>query len=99
VTEFKYLTGQVHPMTSLVYEFPRADGEPYYPVPRAHNAELYRRYRALADATPNVHFVGRLATYKYLNMDQVVGQALALFERLAGTRGLDEGEAGDTAAE
>jgi UDP-galactopyranose mutase len=99
VTEFKYLTGQVHPMTSLVYEFPRADGEPYYPVPRAQNAELYRRYRALADATPNVHFVGRLATYKYLNMDQVVGQALALFERLAGTRGLDEGEAGDTAAE
>jgi UDP-galactopyranose mutase len=99
VTEFKYLTGQVHPRTSLVYEFPRADGEPYYPVPRAHNAELYRRYRALADATPNVHFVGRLATYKYLNMDQVVGQALALFDRLAGSRGLDEREAGNTAAE
>jgi UDP-galactopyranose mutase len=83
VTEFKYLTGQRHPMTSIVYEIPRADGEPYYPIPRAVNAELYRRYKALADVTPGVHFVGRLATYKYYNMDQIVGQALALVDRLA----------------
>jgi UDP-galactopyranose mutase len=86
VTEFKHLTGQEHPKTSLVYEYPRADGDPYYPVPRPENAELYRKYKALADETPGVHFVGRLATYKYYNMDQVVAQALTLYGRIAGTR-------------
>ena len=70
-------------MTSIVYEFPRSEGDPYYPIPRAANAELYRGYKALAEATPRVHFVGRLATYKYYNMDQIVGQALALVERIA----------------
>jgi UDP-galactopyranose mutase len=83
VTEFKYLTGQKHAMTSIVYEVPRAEGDPYYPIPRPANADLYRRYKALAEATPDVHFVGRLATYKYYNMDQVVAQALALVERIA----------------
>ncbi|MEB3336350.1 MAG: UDP-galactopyranose mutase [Leptolyngbyaceae bacterium] len=82
VTEFKYLTGQEHPKTSIVYEFPRAEGDPYYPVPRSENAELYKKYKALADATPNVHFVGRLATYKYYNMDQVVAQALTVFKHI-----------------
>src|SRR5687768_3583815 len=75
ITEFKHITGQAHPKTSVVYEYPRADGDPYYPVPRPENAQLYRKYEALADATENVTFVGRLATYKYYNMDQVVGQA------------------------
>lgn len=84
ITEFKYLTGQEHPKTSVVYEFPTDEGDPYYPVPRPQNAEIYRRYKTLADATPNVHFVGRLATYKYYNMDQVVGQALALVDRIVG---------------
>ncbi|HKG57522.1 MAG TPA: UDP-galactopyranose mutase [Candidatus Limnocylindrales bacterium] len=83
VTEFKHLTGQSHSRTTLVYEFPRSDGDPYYPIPRPENAALYERYRALADATPNVHFVGRLATYKYYNMDQVVAQALTTFRKLA----------------
>ena len=82
ITEFKYLTGQEHNKTSVCYEFPSAEGDPYYPVPRPENAELYRKYQALADATPNVSFVGRLATYKYYNMDQVVGQALATYARL-----------------
>jgi UDP-galactopyranose mutase len=86
VTEFKYLTGQEHPKTTIVKEFPREGGDPYYPVPRAENAELYRRYKMLADATPGVHFVGRLATYKYYNMDQVVAQALALVDVLTGAR-------------
>jgi len=86
VTEFKYLTGQVHPKTSLVYEYPQAEGDPYYPVPRPENAELYRRYKALADAAPHVRFVGRLATYRYYNMDQVVGQALAVFDQIRGVR-------------
>ena len=83
VTEFKYLTGQEHSKTSLVYEFPKAEGDPYYPVPRPENAELYKKYKALADATPNVEFVGRLATYKYYNMDQVVAQALAVYAKLS----------------
>ncbi|MDI1447650.1 UDP-galactopyranose mutase [Polyangium sp. 6x1] len=84
VTEFKYLTGQEHPKTSLVYEYPCAEGEPCYPIPRPENAELYRKYEALAAATPGVHFVGRLATYRYSNMDQVVAQALTLYAKLIG---------------
>jgi UDP-galactopyranose mutase len=82
VTEFKYLTGQEHARTTVVYEHPRAEGDPYYPVPRPENKELYDRYKALADATAGVHFVGRLATYKYYNMDQVAAQALALADRI-----------------
>ena len=82
VTEFKYLTGQEHPKTSIVYEYPQAEGDPYYPVPRPENAEIYKQYKQLADLTPNVHFVGRLATYKYYNMDQVVAQALMIYKNL-----------------
>jgi UDP-galactopyranose mutase len=86
VTEFKYLTGQEHPKTSIVYEYPQADGDPYYPVPRPENGVLYQQYKALADATAGVHFVGRLATYKYYNMDQVVAQALTLFRKITGDK-------------
>jgi UDP-galactopyranose mutase len=82
ISEFKHITGQEHATTSVVYEFPRAEGDPYYPVPKAENAELYRKYEAEAEQLANVTFVGRLATYKYYNMDQVVGQALAAFKRL-----------------
>lgn len=84
ITEFKYLTGQSHPKTSIVYEYPTSEGDPYYPIPRPENAVLYSRYQALAQETPDVHFVGRLATYRYYNMDQVVAQALATFDKLAG---------------
>jgi UDP-galactopyranose mutase len=84
VTEFKHLTGQNHPKTSVVYEYPQSEGDPYYPIPRPQNAELYAKYQALAAATPKVHFVGRLATYKYYNMDQVVAQALTLCTKLRG---------------
>jgi UDP-galactopyranose mutase len=86
-TEFKYLTGQEHPKTSVVYEYPRAEGDPYYPVPRPENQALYKKYEALALAEREVTFVGRLATYKYYNMDQVVGQALATFRRIAEREG------------
>jgi UDP-galactopyranose mutase len=82
VTEFKQLTGQNHSKTSVVYEYPQSEGDPYYPIPRPQNAELYAKYQALAAVTPNVHFVGRLATYKYYNMDQVVAQALTLCSKL-----------------
>lgn len=89
ITEFKYLTGQKHAKTSIVYEFPQAEGDPYYPVPRPGNAALYKRYQALAEIAPGVHFVGRLATYKYYNMDQVVAQALTLVSKLGGLRRRD----------
>jgi UDP-galactopyranose mutase len=82
ITEYKYLTGQQHAQTSLTYEIPSAEGDPYYPIPRPENAELFHRYQALADAA-DVTFVGRLATYKYYNMDQVVAQALATYQGLA----------------
>ena len=83
ITEFKHLTAQLHRQTSIVYEYPRAEGDPCYPVPNPENQKLFKRYEALALATPNVTFVGRLATYRYYNMDQVVGQALATWRRLA----------------
>jgi UDP-galactopyranose mutase len=85
ITEFKHLTGQRHPATTIVREFPTAEGDPYYPIPRPENAELYRRYQALAEARRDVHFVGRLATYRYYNMDQVVAQALTTFKRMSGS--------------
>jgi UDP-galactopyranose mutase len=81
ITEFKYLTGQKHHKTSLVYEFPTADGDPYYPIPRPENAAIYKKYKALADES-ETYFVGRLATYKYYNMDQVVAQALHTFKKI-----------------
>jgi UDP-galactopyranose mutase len=82
ITEFKCLTGQEHPKTSIVFEHPRAEGDPYYPIPQPQNAALYAKYKALAEALPNVHFAGRLGTYKYYNMDQVVAQALTLADKL-----------------
>ncbi|MBB6144539.1 UDP-galactopyranose mutase [Silvibacterium bohemicum] len=85
ITEFKDLTGQKHRKTSIVFEYPCADGAPYYPIPQPQNAALYQRYKALADTLPHVHFVGRLATYKYYNMDQVVAQALRTFEKIKET--------------
>jgi len=81
VTEYKHLTGQDAPRTSVTYEYPRAEGDPYYPIPRPENQTLYKQYEALAATTPDVLFVGRLATYRYYNMDQVVGQALATYRR------------------
>ena len=86
ITEFKQLTGQDHPATTIVREFPRADGDPYYPIPRPENRALYERYLELAARTPGVHFAGRLGTYKYYNMDQVVAQALAAADRIAEAR-------------
>jgi UDP-galactopyranose mutase len=85
ITEFKYLTGQEHSKSSIVYEFPQPEGDPYYPVPRPENAEIYKHYKALADATTGVYFVGRLATYKYYNMDQCVAQALTIYKQIAST--------------
>jgi UDP-galactopyranose mutase len=76
ITEFKWLTGQAHSGTSIVREFSMSEGDPYYPVPRSDNQALYKRYEELARSERNVFFVGRLAQYRYYNMDQVVAASL-----------------------
>lgn len=81
ITEYKHFTGDEGPVTSITTEYPAAEGDPYYPIPREENQRLYKRYEALAQAEPNTLFVGRLATYRYYNMDQVVGQALATWRK------------------
>jgi UDP-galactopyranose mutase len=86
ISEYKHLTGQQHRQTSITLEYPSAEGDPDYPIPREENQALYKKYEALADATRGVTFVGRLATYRYYNMDQIVGQALATFRRLDAAR-------------
>ena len=83
ISEYKHMTGQDNPRTTITYEYPSAEGDPYYPIPRPENQELFKKYERLALATPDVWFVGRLATYRYYNMDQIVGQALATFRRIA----------------
>ena len=83
-TEFRHLTGQRSSRTTIVREFPTAHGDPYYPIPRPGNAALFRRYDALAQPLTDVRFVGRLATYRYYNMDQVVAQALTVARRMTG---------------
>lgn len=82
ITEFKHLTGQTHAGTSVVREYPQAEGDPFYPVPRPENEALFKQYQALADERTDVSFVGRLAQYRYYNMDQVVAAALACAKRL-----------------
>jgi UDP-galactopyranose mutase len=82
-SEYKHLTGQVHPCTTVTYEYPTDVGDPYYPIPCEENRALYREYEALAAAQAGVHFVGRLATYQYYNMDQVVGQSLSTYRRIS----------------
>lgn len=83
VTEFKHLTGETNTGTSIVMEYPKASGDPYYPIPTTENEVLYKKYALLAKAEPNVTFVGRLSQYRYYNMDQVVGAALTAARRIA----------------
>lgn len=80
ITEFKHVTGQVHAGTSIMREYPQAQGDPYYPIPRPENEALFKRYEALALQESDVTFVGRLAQYRYYNMDQCVGAALKASE-------------------
>jgi len=90
ITEYKHLTGQRHAKTSVTFEYPRAEGDPFYPIPRPENMALYAQYKAAAAAESGVEFVGRLATYKYYNMDQVVAQSLATYARIRGARSWTE---------
>lgn len=98
ITEFKHLTGQAHRKTSIVYEYPASEGDPYYPVPTPENGALYKKYAELAAATQDVHFVGRLATYRYYNMDQVVAQALTLCKHLSAAPGFEVNARTESAA-
>ena len=85
IVEIKHATGQKIPVTTIVREYPQdylPGREAYYPVPAPDARALYARYEELAAAERDVSFVGRLATYRYYNMDQVVGMALSEFERL-----------------
>jgi len=84
ITEIKHLTGELHPGTSIMREYPQAEGDPYYPVPSPGNEAIYQRYDELGKQERGVSFVGRLAQYRYLNMDQVVEAALRLGRDLAG---------------
>ncbi|MDN3920191.1 UDP-galactopyranose mutase [Roseateles violae] len=86
ITEFKHLTGEQHAGTSIVREYPQAEGDPYYPIPRPENEALFKRYEALAEQQSGVTFVGRLAQYRYYNMDQIVATALAAAEKLIANR-------------
>lgn len=80
ITEFKHFYFQNHHKTTVCYEYPKSEGNPYYPIPKPEYQEIYLKYNKDAGKLKNVHFVGRLAKYKYLNMDQVVHEALTLFE-------------------
>jgi UDP-galactopyranose mutase len=87
VTEFKYLTGQTHAGTSIAREYPQSDGEPYYPVPCPESVTMLARYETLARAEPSVVFIGRLAQFRYYNMDQAVASALHAVEQITGRAG------------
>ena len=85
IVEIKHATGQKLPSTTIVREYPQDFGpgrEPYYPIPAPDARALYSKYAERAALEKDVTFVGRLATYRYYNMDQIVGMALAEFERL-----------------
>jgi UDP-galactopyranose mutase len=83
VTEFRHMTGQSpHGSSTMAVEYPRSEGDPYYPIPNDETRSLYKKYEALAAMQPGVTFVGRLARYQYLNMDQVVGQAIATYAKM-----------------
>lgn len=89
ITEFKHITGQKHPKTTISYEYPIDEGDPYYPVSCRENSELYSKYELLASAEKNVHFAGRLANYKFYNMDEVVMQSLGIYKKIASNKGYE----------
>ncbi len=82
ITEFKHFYLQDHRYTAICFEYSQGEGDPYYPVPCETNRQLYEKYKSEAEKEKNVHFLGRLAEYRYLNMDQVVDRALDLAPHL-----------------
>lgn len=82
IIEYKHFGDQQSKKTTIVREYTMDEGEPYYPVPNAKNREIYEMYKNEASTIPDVYFVGRLANYKYFNMDQAFKNALDLFKSL-----------------
>ena len=82
ITEFKKITGQSANGTSIVREYSKATGDPFYPIPNKQNECLFKKYQNLGRREKNTFFVGRLAEYRYYNMDQVVGAALSLAKKI-----------------
>ena len=82
---FKHFSTHIRwsgPHCMLLQEYSTDVGDPYYPVPNPRNQELYAKYQRLAEQEEGVTFVGRLASYKYFNMDQAILNALELFDKL-----------------
>lgn len=82
ITEFKHFYFQRHNKTTICYEFSKANGDPYYPIPTPDYQKIYLKYKKEAEKLNKVYFVGRLAEYRYLNMDQVVNRALRVFKKI-----------------
>lgn len=80
--EIKHATGQKLPSTTISYEYPKAKGEPYYPIPHPESAQLYEKYKEMADAEKDVIFAGRLAEYTYINTDQAIEKGFAVAEKI-----------------
>lgn len=82
ICEYKHILKQVANGTTIVKEYPSSVGEPYYPIPSQRNLDLYEKYKAFAleEEKNGVYFVGRLANYKYFNMDQAIENALQTFD-------------------
>jgi len=96
IVEYKHVPNQPQAVkdgkvkgTLIAKEVSSAVGDPYYPVPNPKNNKLYEKYRALAEKEPGVAFVGRLASYKYFNMDQAILNALEMFDNLKETGKLE----------
>ena len=86
IVEIKHATGQEHHKTTIVREYPSDQGDPYYPIPREENRLVYERYKKESGKLKDVYFIGRLADYKYYNMDEVVARTLELFETIIATQ-------------
>lgn len=82
IVEYKHFLHQKSPWTILAKETTCADGEPYYPVPTQKNRDLYEKYKKQVETVTNVHFVGRLASYKYFNMDQAIRNAMDYYNTI-----------------
>lgn len=82
ITEYKYLTGQILPKTTIMKEYSKSEGEPYYPIPQKSNKKLYLRYKNEADTMENIYFLGRLGTYNYMNMDKVILESIRFVDNL-----------------
>ncbi len=86
IVEYKHIYNQKHPKTTIVKEVTSDEGEPYYPVPNPRNNAIFEKYKEEADKLKDIYFVGRLANYKYFNMDQAFKNALDLFNSLEGNK-------------